>query len=324
MKQQINTLERMVILTAHITRAIEEIKNAITRSMYFYSHFQIQVQAIIMQRLSPSTVTADSLRNILMSIQERLPKTIGLPFDPRTHLFEYFHYSRCMTLFQDNRVIITINIPLMEFTQRYELFQAVSLPAPLLGTARSEKKEFLAYYKLEASYLVVNPERTKYILLYEDHAFKCSDHTLKICSVKKPIRNINIGKSCVISNFMEDKSNVQENCDVWLQHSRLPTAKFLANDVYLIITKQTVTFNIACDDKGSDKRKFIVKPPYGFLNLHKNCIATSKVFTLTGYYERHSFENVSNPVSEMLKHYNYSYFKFWDKVKQLNLHKNLH
>ena len=77
LEQQINTLERMVILTVHITRAIEEIKNAITRSMYFYLHFQIQVQAIIMQRLSPSTVTADGLRTILMSIQERLPKTIG-------------------------------------------------------------------------------------------------------------------------------------------------------------------------------------------------------------------------------------------------------
>ena len=101
-----------------------------------------------------------------------------------------------MTLFQDNRVIITISIPLMEFTQRYELFQATSLPAPLLGTARSEQKELLAYYKLESkkisndqeliqsSYLAVNPERTQYILLDEDHAFKCNDPTLKICNVK--------------------------------------------------------------------------------------------------------------------------------------------
>ena len=160
-------------------------------------------------------------------------------------------------------------------------------------------------------------------MLDEDHAFKCSDPTLKICNVKEPIRNINIGKSCAIRNFLRDKSNVEENCDVWLQHSRLPTEKFLANDVYLIITKQSVTFNTACDDKGSDKRNFIVKPPYRFLNLHKNCIATSKAFTLTGYYERHSFENVSNPVSEMLKHYNYTDFKVWDKVKQLNLHKNV-
>ena len=133
-------LERTVILIAHKTQATEEIKNAITRSMYFYLNFQIQVQAIIMQRLSTSTETADILRNILMSIQERLLKTIGLPFDPCTHLFEYFQYLRCMTLFQDNRVLITINTPLMEFTKCYELFQAISLPALLLGTARSEKK----------------------------------------------------------------------------------------------------------------------------------------------------------------------------------------
>ena len=322
LEQDINTLEKMVILIAQITRIIEEIKNAITRSMYFYLHFQIQVQSIIMQRLSPSTVTAANLRNILMSIQERLPKTIGLPFDPRTHLFEYFQYLKCMTIFQDNRVIITINIPLMEFTQRYDLFQAISLPAPLLGTARSEEKELLAYYKLEASYLAVNPSKTQFILLDEEHALQCSDPTLKICNVREPIRNTNIGTSCIISNFMEDKKSVQQNCDVWLQHSRLPTAKFLANDVYLIITKETVTFNIACNDKGSDQKKFIATPPYGFLNLHKNCIATSRAFTLTGYYERHTLENVSSPVNAMLKHYNFSEFKVWDKVKQRNFNKN--
>ena len=306
----------MVILIAHITQVIEEIKNAITRSMYFYLHFQIQVQSIIMQHLSPSTVTADNLRSVLLSIQERLPKIIGLPFDPRTHLFEYFQYLKCMTLFQDNRVIITINIPLMEFTQQYELFKAISLPAPLLGTRRSKGKELLAYYKLEASYLAVDPGRTRYILLDEDHAFQCSDPTLKICNVKEPIKNTNVGKSCLISSFMEDKVNVKQNCDVWIQHSRLPTAKFLANDVYLIITKHTVTFNIACDDMGSEKKKFVVEPPYGFLNLHKNCIATSRAFTLSGYYERHSFENATNPVNEMLKHYNFSSFKVWDGLNR--------
>lgn len=323
LEQEINTLETTVILIARITHVIEEIKNAITRSMYFYLHFQIQVQSIIMQRLSPSTVTAANLRNILMEIQERLPKTIGLPFDPRTRLFEYFQHLRCMTLFQDNRVIVTINIPLMEFTQRFDLFKAISLPAPLLGTTRFEKKELLAYYKLEASYLAVNPSKTQFILLDEDHALQCSDPTLKICNVKEPIRNTNLGTSCIISNFMEDKKNVKQNCDVWLQHSRLPTAKFLANDIYLIITKETVTFNIACNDKGSDQKKFIVKPPYGFLNLHKNCIATSRAFTLTGYYERHTFENITSPVNELLKHYNFSDFKVWDKIKQRNFHRNL-
>lgn len=98
LEQDVNTLAKMVLLTARVSRVTEEIKNAITRSMYFYLHFQIQVQSIIMQRLSPSTVTAANLRDILMSIQERLPKTIGLPFDPRTHLFEYFQYLKCTTL----------------------------------------------------------------------------------------------------------------------------------------------------------------------------------------------------------------------------------
>ena len=45
LEQRIDTLEKMVILIAHIIQVIEEIKNAITRSMYFYLHFQINNHA---------------------------------------------------------------------------------------------------------------------------------------------------------------------------------------------------------------------------------------------------------------------------------------
>ncbi|MEW8545669.1 MAG: hypothetical protein AB2693_19280 [Candidatus Thiodiazotropha sp.] len=322
LEHRINGVEKLTMLFAQMNLIIEEIKNAMARSMYFYLHFQMQVQSITMQRLSPSTISADNLRDMLLIIQGRLPKTIGLPYDPRTHIFEYYKFLTSVTLFEDNHVIITTNIPLIEFTQRFDVFKAYSLPVPLLGTTPGDKKELLAYYRLESSYLAVNPERTKYILLDEDHAFQCSGPDLKICNIKEPIRNINVGRSCIVSNFVEDKYKVRQHCDIWLQHSRLPTAKYLSNDVYLIITKNKMTFNIACNDDRSEKQKFKVKPPYGFLNLHKNCVATSNAFTLMGYYERQTMRNVTNPVENMLKFYNFSDFKVWNSINRLDVIKN--
>ena len=124
LQSQINSLEKLTVFTAQLNLIIDSIKNAISRSMYFYLHFQMQVQLITMQRLSPSTIAADDLRNLLLTIQSRLPKTISLPHDPRTKLFEYYKFLKCATLFEDNHVIITIYVPLVELTQSYEVFKA--------------------------------------------------------------------------------------------------------------------------------------------------------------------------------------------------------
>ena len=322
LQSQINSLEKLTVFTAQLNLIIDSIKNAISRSMYFYLHFQMQVQLITMQRLSPSTIAADDLRNLLLTIQSRLPKTISLPHDPRTKLFEYYKFLKCATLFEDNHVIITIYVPLVELTQSYEVFKAYSLPVPLIGSTLHRKKELLAYYKLESSYLAINPERTKYILLNDEHAYQCIDPTLRICNVKEPVRNVNVGKSCILSNFMEDQAKVKKHCDVWMRHSFLPTAIYLANDVYLTITKRKFNFNVICNDERSSKQRIQVYPPYGFLNLHRNCVATSSAFTLMGYYERHSIENVTNPAAYMLKSYNFTNFRVRDDITKLNIIQN--
>ena len=99
----------------------------------------MQVQLITMQRLSSSTIAADDLRNLLLTIQLRLPKTISLPHDPRTKLFEYYKFLKCATLFEDNHIIITIYVPSVEFKQSFEVFKAYSLLVPLISSTPHRK-----------------------------------------------------------------------------------------------------------------------------------------------------------------------------------------
>jgi hypothetical protein len=126
------------MLFAKVNMVIEEIKNALTRSIYFYMHFQIQVQAIAMQKISPNTIPAKNLRNVLRSIREELPKTVGLPHDPRTHLFEYYKFLKSVTIFDGNHVIITTFIPLVEYSYQFDIFQTYLLLVPLVNRREVE------------------------------------------------------------------------------------------------------------------------------------------------------------------------------------------
>ena len=54
-----------------------------------------------------------------------------------------------------------------------------------------------------------------------------------------------------------------------------------------------------------------------FLTLHKTCQATSKSFSLLGYFEDRSEENIENFASNMLKEYNISDVRVWDNINQI-------
>ena len=59
-----------------------------------------------------------------------------------------------------------------------------------------------------------------------------------------------------------------------------------------------------------------VDPPFGFLTLHKLCQATSNHFSLLGYFEGHSTENIKSFASNMLKDYNISDLRVWDDINR--------
>ena len=54
-----------------------------------------------------------------------------------------------------------------------------------------------------------------------------------------------------------------------------------------------------------------------FLTLHKTCQATSKSFSLLGYFEDRSEENIENFASNMLKEYNISDVRVWDNINRI-------
>ena len=317
LEQEIREARTIVVLFSRLNTLIGELKLALSRSMYFYVHFQIQIQAVAMQKLSPTTIPAERLRNMLLEIKDKLPQTVGLPRDPRAHLFDYYKLLSCIPIFDGKHIIISIRVPLVEYSQQFDIFRAYSLPVPLLGRTRVDKddKKLLAYYKLESNYLAINSDRSQYILLTETQVKDCVQSGLQICNVKSPIRNANVGLNCLLSNFNQDKVHVKKFCNVWIHQTTLPTAFYLSNDVYLVILDKPTVFHLSCKKEESGRQQ--VDPPFGFLTLHKSCQATSNHFSLLGYFEGRSTENIENFASNMLKDYNISDLRVWDDINRI-------
>ena len=149
----------------------------------------------------------------------------------------------------------------------------------------------------------------------ENQVKECIQSGLQICNVKCSIRNANVGLYFLLSKFNQDKVHVKEYCYVWIHQTTLQTAFYLSNDVYLVILDKTTVFHLSC--KKADSRIQQINPPFGFLTLHKTCPATSNYFSLLGYFEGRSEENVENFASNMLMEYNISDVRVWDDINQI-------
>ena len=146
LEKEIREVNTALILFSMLNTLIGELKLALSRSMCFYVHFQMQIQAVAMQKLSPTTIPAEHLRNRLLEIKDKLPQTVELPGDPRVHLFDYYKLLSCIPIFDGNHIIISIKIPLVEYLQQFDISLAFSLPVPLLGRTRvdNDDKKLLA------------------------------------------------------------------------------------------------------------------------------------------------------------------------------------
>ena len=56
--------------------------------------------------------------------ENKLPQTVGLPRDPHAHLFDYYTLLSCIPIFDGKHIIISIRVPLVEYSQQFGIYRA--------------------------------------------------------------------------------------------------------------------------------------------------------------------------------------------------------
>ena len=317
--KQIFELEQFVYLFSRLDLAVQGIKTAVQRSLYYFSHLQVQLNALSMQKLSPNAIEPNEMKQVLKDIETRLPNSYGLPANPDTDLWTFYKLLSCSTLMEDNRIIIIVPISLIDYSKKMELFKIYNMPLPLntvFATNSNSRTGMLTYYDLESEFLAINAERTQYMMLNQKERDTCKLSFLGLCAIRKPLYQVNLSQMCIVALFMRNKRKVNNTCQTMLQYDKnLPRVQYMNDDTYIIITKTNMHVNLAC---GQDVRtKLTINPPYGFIRVRKQCTATSDRVTLTGVYEHGSMHRVNDKALMMLRQYNFSTLEIWKQFKTI-------
>ncbi|MEW8544194.1 MAG: envelope fusion protein [Candidatus Thiodiazotropha sp.] len=318
LSQVIYEVQQFIHITAELDSVIESLKITIQKSTYYFLHLQIQLNALTLNKLTPSIIRPTELKSVLKAIETKLPKSYGLPADIDTDLWEFYKQLTCNTVIENNRILIVVPIPLIDYSKKMELYKIYNMPVPLAAafpTDNTSTSEMLTYYKLESPYLAINAQRTQYMLLQQSDRDTCHLSFPNLCALRKPMYQVNLARMCVIALFMRDKIKVKHLCPTMVKmDNNLPRVQYMSDDLYIIITRSRLSINLACEN--SIRTKINIDPPYGFIRVNKQCTATSDRVTLTGVYEHGSSHKINEDALLKLESYNFSSIRIWDQFKQ--------
>ena len=230
MVNQLKSIHTFIQTYIQFNIMITDLQNAIDRAMLSMQAMGERLNQLALGHLSPSVVSSHELTVLLRKVASNLPRHLFLPKEPEMTRY-YYQTLTCTTLIEDNKFLTLINVPLLEVTNKYEIFMAHNIPLPYNNTG------MVASYVLETKYIAMDTEKTEYMLLNENEAMRCGGVTAELCTLTNPSYSISQHPLCVISLYAGDTENIQNLCDIQIEtRALLPLAYYLSEGHWVIVS----------------------------------------------------------------------------------------
>ena len=174
---------------------LEQVVRTVIRGLAAYNRAETNILKILGQvrtvnlklnmlaqgRLSPIVISPEMLLQVLNEIEDRLEPPYVLPRKPSKHLWHYYKTLKCSTVIHEQKLIMIIDIPLVNANSKLEIFEIFNLHL----TGGKSFGMTTAKYKIQSKGLAINYGRTEYMLLNTHGIAVCSNIFHSYCELEK-------------------------------------------------------------------------------------------------------------------------------------------
>ena len=304
--QEIELKHMIKILVRSIT-ALRRVRSNFLGLFRNLRTFQLQLNMLSQGSLSPVVIKPETLLEILNEIKGQLRPPYVLPKDPDSNLWHYYKTLKVSTVIRNRKLIMVINIPLVDTNSRLELFEVFNLHFPGEGNLAAST----AQYQIEAKGLAMNYGRTEYMLLSEHDIAMCNHQLDSYCELNNVRYMVGAKRHCVTSLFISDKESSKQNCatQVFL-NILLPNPQYLKDGMWAISTKDKFKMAITCDSR--TEPSIVINPPITIFRLNDSCLATSFYFIIPASKAFESETSLKSPITRTI---NIEKASLWQPLK---------
>ena len=111
LEKEVVQLEEFVQLNLQLDLIIEA-KRTVNSAQMYMEHLQLQLNMLSLGHLSPSVITAESLKRLLLEMKSKLSHYLTLPNDHVRELWKYYQSLTCTTILDRGMFLVVVSVPL--------------------------------------------------------------------------------------------------------------------------------------------------------------------------------------------------------------------
>ena len=263
-------------------------------------------------KLAPNIIDPTHLRQELIKIQSKLIPTLALPEDPYTNIWHYYTLLTVAPMNHDNKLVLMINIPLVDPDSKMTLYKIHNLP---IFEPRIKKS---LEYQIEGYNLAVTKDNKYAALLTNSEFITCILAAGHFCSLSTGLYNIGNSKWCILSLYLKNNKKIVKNCRVEVNNITGPQARYLNQGLWAIAVSKPIDMEIQCQTHKSVKN---LQPPMTMVTLEPACSAFSSEIKLPAYFRQYpnGFDAALRAANLHIPQFNPSSFRIWNHFNISNL-----
>ena len=160
-----------------------------------------------------------------------LPKQLMLPKNPREKPWFYYTILKTNTIALESKLVVTLEIPLLDVARKFSVKEAISLPVPYFTS------NITAEYELEFKNFAVSTDGKQYVIFTLEDEINCGKPNIQFCAISSAVYEMNHHQHCTLALFQQNVKKVKKLCKTKISNKiKLPVARYIADGQWLIAT----------------------------------------------------------------------------------------
>lgn len=276
----VDHMSKFIVASEQAQANLNMVQSLISAESNMIAELHSKIAKLATKKLSPTILPAPDLVKVLKNIEVEIPPALMLPQDPRERPFYYYTVLSTNTLALDDKLIITVEIPLLDVSRKLNLKEAITLPVPYQNT------NLTAQYDLEFHHFGITEDGRQYVILGLEDQLSCSKQAIGYCSLTSAVEETNQHRYCTLSLYQRDAKKIKELCKVKVTNKlKLPIARYVSEGEWLVATEKSFKMRKKC--VGVEREIHLsVTAPYTVVKLDSGCRALSDLLELPIYFEQ--------------------------------------
>ena len=319
--EKILKVDNFMQIYLHLDFMVQELREIVLKGSVLYDHLQIQLNALSLSHLTPSVIQPFRLAEILKGIENNLPPLLKLPFDIETKIWQYYQYTYCSGVVDNDKIIVILKLSLLHEYERFEIYKTMSIPLPMVNSSLFEQTDTrvnLITYQLEGFGLAINKERTRYATLNEQELMSCSDRNINFCHIQSAVYTVGLSTDCILHLFLQNKIEISKYCNKQvITGQKLPKATYINHGMWVVIHTRSLRFALTCPESSYEGEAIKTAPPFDVVKLPQSCSATGDFINLNAYYQDESNLIIQDDLLSILRNtMNTSSLNMWKEFSE--------